>query len=1617
MENEEPLVSPSVVAEDDAIVPGPSQEDQNISAATTLGLEPSNDFDYLSFEKTGKVNFSPEYFKDVMSMFQGTDVITSDSGETYTKTQVFAVQAADEFNAKYGMGSYEELKNGTSKYQPGLKFTDQKILETLTNMEEKGFLQSLGVRSIENIPSSAAFAASFAATKRATSVLPARLQRTGIPLMDKFLVPAETVYVAGKFALPYLTGIASSIASYPLGENFGELFFGEKKLPTPESYATMRAGEMASDVLTSSSFGYFADKAASDMLSDYLTNRLMYQGTRASKKNPLAGKRILKKDKYNPSTNPQGTLAEDASALAQDFDFSNLAIKPFGKQYKEAIKTISQLGTNRIIFGKPFQGPFPNMEDYAQRGVAAILQGNVAPRILRAALIAENALKNAGKSAKDNKALFAFYEGLAATGASLFGKVAAEERPFSGSETAAEIGGSVLLPTGFALTAGNTLNVLQKAIRASYPNIRYDGFWKGLKKTFKDVGEDKRASAGFKQLLTVLDEYGELNTPQQRSDLIKKLESLPANPNAKPTAGMLTQNPAIMAMEEALAKDFASLGEAQKLARKQEVDMHRLILDKLALGEGTEFSKDALRMSAEIEEIIFEGLINQRLSDAEGTLFEAYERVLRGDPSAAKKIRINQTKDNPKGDIPTASDLENMNNEDKLDLSNRLAQMLSTQKGFGRARQKELYNKAGGVELTSFFDDEGNVSTVPKFIAVLREAVDGGPIEPDSDLAKDLKQLINFAQKESDRLGVGVDLGADSPKLDAFNEARDSAYQQEGMMFFDRFKDGLGPLDSSDLPLEVSPEMISSINSAIRNRKKGSPTTRVFETYRDALIERGKRQGTINTRASARTEPTAEDVTAATDRLARIRQEMSDRGMTDALTDLEEYEQRLVRSELNTSSRISNFLSNELESLSAQPDPMSVALREGLEALAEVKRLEGATIRPTPETFPGSEAPAYGITVQRLNQMRSTALGMVRNGALSPNSRRVAGMFASAIEDDFDNFASFSGIEADRKSLNALKTANAFTKAFSNVFYRSYVGDALQETRQGVFRLAPETLAANLNTNRFDPNYLKIRDIQQVGEFAQEQGIAGAGETINSVNGVLDKILRMARSETIDPATNQLSPERLNEWINKNSRLEGLFPDLFADLKNFTVAKEVLNEVVINNSQQRAQINKQINFAALLRNKSNEIRTNPTAAVAEAMTAGKDQLISLGRLIKVIPKKGETREQVIYTLTDEQTGLVSKYLKRADALKARDSSPSPLKLSQTKLKVDRKKALEGFKSSLFEYLVLGNPGGRGQNKTEEGLALLNPTQIYQDLFEKRMITSTDDTKIGARRKPNKTTMSRWLIRNKVMSESELKQTKTALIKLMKIQAGELTGQLAADFAEAAPLLDFGISIFGSAVGTKTQSIFTGGNSGPGSIIAAGKGAEAARNIFLRMPKHQRMLLAANLLQDPALMAKMLREYGEKGQREGVVGALTNSLRRAGYTILPRRIFSGMEGDTFSDTEGFNPDVEEEPVAAPVAAPVKQRKLRDNFLNRLRQDAYEATPFSADSILPQTPPVVPPTPQAEAAPPPNQAASSGFVDRGRYAALWPNDMVSGLVDPNHRERTFAQGGIVSLMKGR
>jgi hypothetical protein len=178
---------------------------------------------------------------------------------------------------------------------------------------------------------------------------------------------------------------------------------------------------------------------------------------------------------------------------------------------------------------------------------------------------------------------------------------------------------------------------------------------------------------------------------------------------------------------------------------------------------------------------------------------------------------------------------------------------------------------------------------------------------------------------------------------------------------------------------------------------------------------------------------------------------------------------------------------------------------------------------------------------------------------------------------------------------------------------------------------------------------------------------------------------------------------------------------------------------------------------------------------------------------------------------------------------------------------------------------------------------------------------------------------------------------------------------------------------------------TGGQGGPGSIIAAGKGAEAMRNIFLRMPQNQRMLFTAELMQNPQLMAKMLRKYGDGDQKKGVVQSVVDWLKTNGFSVAPRRAFStSVQGDREPTSEQFDPGT--------------FKKLPSND----QQGAVAPAPVAAPAPRPpvQRPsPVGPPTTQASAVPSPSPdpaPVNTGPVDRTRYAALFPNDMASGMI---------------------
>ena len=376
-------------------------------------LADPNLFDYENYER---VSFSPEYVKQVTKIFkkQGSRkrVKGPDNKEMLlTPTSVLAAQGAEEFNQKTGMGTYQQFREGTAPFQLGYKFDDKQILAITTDLKDygglEGFLESAGRRAVENVPMSGAFALGFSKGKQIQSATPPvpKFPRTGIRPIDAIIGGAETSLTAGRFSIPYVTGIGSSILSYFPSQEFADLSLGEKKVATPDSYGTMRAGEAFADVLSFTPITLLADKAGTDVLTDYFTNRLTSGITKGK--------------------------AKGENPFIREFDFSPTAQPSLSKQYKRAVQTSKTLGAKTIDGVKrPFQGPL-TINDFTEQGVAAILQGKVAPSVLMKLKVIENALVSSGKQ---NKALTAFYESLAAGVSSQFVKTAAENDPYGFSE-------------------------------------------------------------------------------------------------------------------------------------------------------------------------------------------------------------------------------------------------------------------------------------------------------------------------------------------------------------------------------------------------------------------------------------------------------------------------------------------------------------------------------------------------------------------------------------------------------------------------------------------------------------------------------------------------------------------------------------------------------------------------------------------------------------------------------------------------------------------------------------------------------------------------------------------------------------------------------------------------------------------------------------------------------------------------------------------------------------------------------------------------------------------------------------------------------------------------------
>ena len=584
------------------------------------------------------------------------------------------------------------------------------------------------------------------------------------------------------------------------------------------------------------------------------------------------------------------------------------------------------------------------------------------------------------------------------------------------------------------------------------------------------------------------------------------------------------------------------------------------------------------------------------------------------------------------------------------------------------------------------------------------------------------------------------------------------------------------------------------------------------------------------------------------------------------------------------------------------------------------------------------------LTTRELTDIRSMALNLGRQFEASGdrNNARVAYSMADALLDDLQNARG----EGDDWRI-AYDMARAYSRSLNDTFTRAFAGTAMATQRTGAERIAPELLASRLLQGGNDPTYLRTLQINEIGDFAAREGLEGSEQTIGTLRGVTEQILRNARAASFNPETGQVNTNALAQWVEQNKELLDAFPDLRTDLLNAQRANILLNETGVANRRTQAEMMSQLSFYDLM----NPVVSadgrrmfgteSPTTAIARALSRGnRTPIRSLNNLLEVV-----------------------------------ENAPEDL----------RPQAMTGLKSSILEWAATKAGGSMS--------GTFSPSTLYDSMFKPLP---------GSQ---NRISLTNWMLENNVISDMEVANLRTYLNEMVKFEASQSAGRMDELVERAGPILDFYLSITGSAIGTRAQALVTGGNAGPGSLIAAGRGADTMRKLFSEIPAALQTDVMSELMRNPELLAAMMRRPRNERESLRLVERMRNLLVDGGFVSPARRALPGIVRETGRDRF--------EPPAAPAAPAIPA------------PDARPTVPLPPPPPPTQQGSVMPPPPaptrgggaaatapiQRAAAPQAPPPSPSGPVDRGRFAAFFPFDPTTDLI-----RQQAASGGIGSLMGG-
>ena len=571
-------------------------------------------------------------------------------------------------------------------------------------------------------------------------------------------------------------------------------------------------------------------------------------------------------------------------------------------------------------------------------------------------------------------------------------------------------------------------------------------------------------------------------------------------------------------------------------------------------------------------------------------------------------------------------------------------------------------------------------------------------------------------------------------------------------------------------------------------------------------------------------------------------------------------------------------------------------------SLLDAKAEELATPPPPPGATPSAP-----LTLTEAQEMRQKALSLGKSLTASGNlnEARIAYAFAEGLLNDLNGLDDYADA--------SYQAARAYSRALNDTFTRAFAADILGTAKSGAPRIAPELLAERVLRGSQDAVLLRVDQLLSIPEFQRRFEVPGAGEspdqearTVRTITGAIEGMIRNARMDAYRVVTDADGREvmRINPDALKThlAKNERLYGEEYFGALGRDLQDSAKAEILLDEtSELNKRIQAKLKDQGIFQNLLPESSESPIHAVHEAIRGNRG-------------KQAFRRLNALVGLTNNKNVSASQ----------------------------REAAKRGLKSVMLEWAKTGSglTGGSFDART-----------MYKNLFEP-MVKGSDQTLMG------------YMEFKGLIDKAEVQRTKTLLTDLARIETASVNGNLVDIAKELGPMVDFYVSIAGSAAGTRAYNLLVGG-SGPGAITAAGRGQQFLRDVFSKVPESMKMDVMGELMANPRLLGDLLSKPKTERERLATLASIKSQFIELGFIRPVRREAGSAIRETDEEVEQQTFTVPEQPPvpvtqAPPAVAPAPQ------------------VPAQASAI---------PTLNLVSASPPPQGST---VDRSRFAALFPED---------------------------